>query len=338
MKKMILTMVTMVAVFFSGCAGNGNAETSVNNGSQYSSEDYSVEVPLIEVTSEQRFRMNYEYKDFEFDENGFLIKKTSSGQEMGYITYAYDDGGMLITERRESPGKGYIQHDYSYDERGFITRDDCSSDYSDIDNGKNFIYEYETDDQQRPIKKIEINESSGYTLVYEYVYDDRGNAIEETQTSYKDGIGGAVNNTYTLQNKYDSDGNLVKVNSKDNKTGDGGSSSYNYDAVGSISASTSDGKLAKKDSWKMLKEAFPSPETVCTSIKKDNSEEMLFRLSGNKKEAILNMHLYLAVLEQICGASITDAGSDYEITIGEIRATITLNYIKDNAYYIRIEM
>ena len=255
MKKLLsLALAAALALSLTACGGGGNKSgggsdksSGVNDGSASSSQSDSSsdaagsgsdasepepeKIPVYELVRSKIYSSTYTYSDFVLDENGRVLEKKVSGSEKGTYTYEYDAEGRVIAENFTSISGGYDNYTYTYNEFGLKASEVESS--SGIRDGNTFVYEYEYDEQNRPIKMTCVNTASdNFSMLYTYEYDENGNVAVETQTTYADGLNGPAGNSYKIQHTYDEEGRVVKSVSQ--KAGESSTSTrtYTYDCVG----------------------------------------------------------------------------------------------------------
>ncbi len=257
MKKLLsLALAAALALSLTACGGGGNKSgggsdksSGVNDGSASSSQSDSSsdaagsgsdasepepeEIPVYElvVSKSKENKSTYTYSDFVLDENGRVLEKKVSGSNTGTYTYEYDAEGRVIAKNFTSRSGGYDNYTYTYNEFGLKASEVESS--NDIRDGNTFVYEYEYDEQNRPVKMTWVNTASdNFSMLYTYEYDENGNVAVETQTTYADGLNGPAGNSYKIQHTYDEEGRVVKSVSQ--KAGESSTSTrtYTYDCVG----------------------------------------------------------------------------------------------------------
>ncbi len=197
--------------------------------------------------------------DYEYDDAGNLIKKTSThssidgdevyevattknkyddagnlikvlhydmdGKLTGYKKNKYDDAGNLIKESEYDSEKkltGYRKN--KYDDAGNLVKTAyCDSDGSQMECTKN-----KYDDAGNLIKTSDYDSENNLTRYTKYKYDDTGNLIK---ISYYDS---ESNLTTYRKNKYDDTGNLVKTLEYDSDGNIAHRAVYEYDEAGDL--------------------------------------------------------------------------------------------------------
>ena len=264
MKKLLsLALAAALALSLTACGGGGNKSgggsdksSGVNDGSASSSQSDSSsdaagsgsqgstsappadasepepeEIPVYELVVSKKDKSTYTYSDFVLDENGRVLEKKVSGSNTGTYTYEYDAEGRVIAKNFTSRSGSYDNYTYTYNEFGLKASEVESS--SGIRDGNTFVYEYEYDEQNRPIKMTWVNTASdNYSMLYTYEYDENGNVAVETQTTYADGLNGPAGNSYKIQHTYDEEGRVVKSVSQKAGESSTSTSTYTYDCVG----------------------------------------------------------------------------------------------------------
>ena len=204
MKKLLsLALAAALALSLTACGGGGNKSgggsdksSGVNGGSASSSQSDSSsdaagsgsdasepeKIPVYELVRSKIYSSTYTYSDFVLDENGRVLEKKVSGSEKGTYTYEYDAEGRVIAKNFTSISGGYDNYTYTYNEFGLKASEVESS--NNIRDGNTFVYEYEYDEQNRPVKMTCVNTASdNYSMLYTYEYDENGNVAVETQTT-----------------------------------------------------------------------------------------------------------------------------------------------------------
>lgn len=211
----------------SGSGSQGDASAPPADASEPEPE----EIPVYELVVSKRNKSTYTYSDFVLDENGRVLEKKVSGSDTGTYTYEYDAEGRVIAENFTNRSGSYDNYTYTYNEFGLKASAVESS--SGIRDGNTFVYEYEYDEQNRPIKMTWVNTASdNYSMLYTYEYDENGNVAVETQTTYADGLNGPAGNSYKIQHTYDAEGRVVKSVSQEVGESSTSTSTYTYDCVG----------------------------------------------------------------------------------------------------------
>lgn len=313
MKKLqkIFIFLLTAAMLWSLCAcGNSSPFSEIE-------EEYSIELPLYQLTEYKNLAGTYKYSDFVFDDSGRVSEKKESGSSRGTITYKYDEQGRVLSET-DTNSYGYETTDYTYDEQGEIATVSESSDYS-IRGGNVFQYTYERDDQNRIVKMTTVNTASEdlNTCVYAYEYDDFGNVSKETQTT--------SNSTYILECSYDAQGHRVQERVKNMKKGNTYINTFKYECVDYLTMSPGkNSELAAVSSWKSFEsqEALPVPDSCVTTISQDSDAgDNTYRLPGNKEAAYLEYLKYQTILSDLCGFTL-EPGDDGSMTIQKGEETI----------------
>ena len=214
-----------------GASSGSSSQGSTSTPPAEASEPEPEKIPVYELVESKIYSSTYTYSDFVLDEDGRVLEKKVSGSENGTYTYEYDDEGRVIAENYTSRSGSYDNYTYTYNEFGLKATEVESS--SGIRDGNTFVYDYEYDDQNRPVKMTSVNTAAdNYSMLYTYEYDENGNVAVETQTTYADGLDGPAGNSYEIHHTYDEEGRVVKSVSQ--KVGESSTSTntYTYDCVG----------------------------------------------------------------------------------------------------------
>jgi YD repeat-containing protein len=196
-----------------------------DKGNLIKSSEPSISLPLIYTP--------------EYNEDGSL--KTLDPQELTTHIYQYDENGILVKET--STGDGF-ENIVEYDEKGNTIRIKSKS----LTSEKEHTTEYEYDDNDRQIKSIL---SDGTVTTFEY--DENGNKIKSVSTDGRfdstfeyDENGNMIletSGTTTWAYEYDSKGNKIKytVSDSDEKSGAFTSvTEYAYDEFGNLIKETTE--------------------------------------------------------------------------------------------------
>jgi hypothetical protein len=118
-----------------------------------------------------------EYKfTFEYDEKGNMVEENwyVSGDISNYeykITYEYDEKGNMIESNRWNFNGNLTRTTLKYDEKGNKIEENSHYSYDDTSSDKHTTYQYEYDDKNNWIEKIEFeNEIPLFIVVREYEY------------------------------------------------------------------------------------------------------------------------------------------------------------------------
>ena len=142
----------------------------------------TVEEDIWTVVSEDTVEP-HEYTDIKCDDNGNVISKKD-----GYsveITYLYNDNGLLIKKTSTNVMYGVATNTYEYDENGLVTREVERSEYAKYRDGLVFTFDYKFDNKDRVARMtIHSNVNDGITIC-DYTYDDNDRIISKTETDGK---------------------------------------------------------------------------------------------------------------------------------------------------------
>ncbi|WP_161845018.1 hypothetical protein [Pseudoflavonifractor sp. 524-17] len=233
-----------LAVTLAACGGGGAAPTSVPPTATPTATPTPEptptptpepeKIPVYDVVEKKVYSSTYTYSGFVLDDAGRVVEKKVSGSERGTYTYEYSEEGQVLAENFTSNSGSYDNYTYTYNEFGLKETELEHS--SGIRDGNNYVYEYEYDEQNRPVKMTSVNTNSDdgvyYSMIYTYEYGEDGNVAVETQTSYPDGLEGPAGNTYEIHHTYDEEGRLVKSVSQKKGESSTNTSTYVYDCVG----------------------------------------------------------------------------------------------------------
>lgn len=218
-----------------GASSGGSSQDSAGAPAAGSSEPEPEQIPVYELVESKIYSSTYTYSDFVLDENGRVLEKKVSGSDTGTYTYEYDAEGHVIAENFTARSGSYDNYTYTYNEFGLKASAVESS--SGIRDGNTFVYEYEYDEQNRPVKMTWVNTASdNYSMLYTYEYDENGNVAVETQTTYADGLDGPAGNSYEIHHTYDAEGRVIKSVSQKAGESSTNTSTYTYDCVGYYTA------------------------------------------------------------------------------------------------------
>jgi len=148
----------------------------------YSFDAFScVMIPGQSPESDPRKAKISQYSEFEYDNALRLIKKSNyfinSGhpQLTSYQTYDYENDKIVKVSTLNPQGLLIQYHDYTYDERGNLTKDDNYSNNEGIKLVSTANYEF--DDKNNPYQVFACEGNPG-------LYTNRNNIIKETSISY----------------------------------------------------------------------------------------------------------------------------------------------------------
>lgn len=141
--------------------------------------------------------------NFEFDENGNLIKDTKQdvdGTMLSSHVYEYDASGNCTKKTYVNPdGSMGVSHVYAFDAAGFLVLDTETN----PDGTVNQMVGYQNDAYGNPVSQVQKNTAGDmYEVKNEYEYDSNGNMTK--WTVYR---GGELNGT--TENEYDAKGHLL---------------------------------------------------------------------------------------------------------------------------------
>ena len=186
----------------------------------------------------------YEGREFEYDENGNLIKiyDDSDGMQKPIYEYEYDENGNLkgaversgdrllaeynaqgmIIKETQYYGNGEPEEwrEYEYDGRGNLIRYRCDDAYGDINGDVWDQREYEYDEKGMLTKVIESSnyEEPRITREYEHEYDEQGNPIKVIRYIIRDSSANREPAGW-YECEYDKQGNLIKSKVYNNNDG-----------------------------------------------------------------------------------------------------------------------
>ena len=312
-------LLLAVAMIVSLCACGESSPFSEIEG------NYSIKLPLYEMTAYNVRSFEYEYSDFVFNELGQVTEKKESGDSSGIITYTYDDQGRVLTETDTNRLYGYETTTYTYNEDGTVATLSESSDFS-IRDGNVFAYTYERDDMNRIIRETTVNTTSEdqYQNIRDYEYDEYGNVIRETQTS--------PSSVYVLECEYDSMGHRISEYVTD-PDGEKTVNRYTYECVDYLTMSPqTHSELAAPADWTSFEsqEALPVPSSCVTTI--TDGGENTYRLPGDKESAYLEYLKYQTILTDLCGFELEPDESGGRMTVlkdGETAGVMSIGYDAD---------
>ena len=153
------------------------------NADDYKTEEYLQDIQTNTYNEDGKLLStvdNNHSQEYEYDDNGFLIKETdtrtqSEGEEAQerITTYTNNEKGLAIS--------------------GTVTGSDGTSNM-----------EYTYDDQDRPIKQVSVPvDDPENTTTYEYFYDEQGKQVKNTMSG-KD-------QSSAFEYTYDSEGNMASI-------------------------------------------------------------------------------------------------------------------------------
>jgi hypothetical protein len=163
----------------------------------YSFSPFScVMIPGQSLESDPRKASVSEYSEFEYDELSRLIKKSyyfiNSGniQLTSWQTYDYANEKIARVSTFNPQGRLTQYHDYIYDDKGNIIRDDQYSNNSVLKLTYSTTYEF--DNKNNPYHVFASEGNPG-------IYTNRNNIIKENSVSYN----GTAENLYERLNVYE---------------------------------------------------------------------------------------------------------------------------------------
>ena len=302
MKKRLIPLLILTLLWALCACGSSSPFSGVE-------KNYTIQLPLYQLTQCNNVAGSYEYSDFVFDDKGRVTEKKMSGSDRGTLTYEYDEQGRVISET-DTGSYGYEKTSYTYNEEGLISTASETSDFS-VRDGNVFEYTYERDGQNRVVKMTTVNvtDEDRYTTVYDYEYDDAGNIIRETQTTPL--------STYVLECTYDSQGHRILERVENLKKGSSHTNTYAYEYAEHFSMSPDkNSELAAPESWISFEEneGLPVPDSCVTSITSAGDDSGVYRLPGEKEAAYLEYLKYQTILSDLCGF-VLEWGDDGSIAV-----------------------
>jgi hypothetical protein len=167
-------------------------------------------LPGISTEVDPRKASISEYSVFEYDSALRLTKKSdyfikNGIPELTYLqTYDYENDKIVKTSTFNPQGRLTGYHDYLYDDKGNITRDDLYSNNSVIKLMSTTIYEF--DNKNNPYQVFACEGNPG-------IYTNRNNIIKETSVSYNGIAESSTERLYAYE--YNSLDYPVKINELD---------------------------------------------------------------------------------------------------------------------------
>jgi hypothetical protein len=122
-----------------------------------------------------------QYSEFEYDNALRLTKKSnyfinSGNPELtSYQTFNYENNRIVKTSTFNPQGESIDYHEYKYDERGNVTRDDRYTNNSGMKLTRTMVYEF--DDRNNPYQVLTCEGNPGK-------YTNKNNIIKTTTISY----------------------------------------------------------------------------------------------------------------------------------------------------------
>ena len=169
-----------------------------------------VMIPGASLESDPRKAKISAYSEFEYDNSARLTKKSvyffNSGHAklVSYQTYEYLDDKILKSNTFNPQGQLTEYHDYKYDDRGNVTKDDQFQNNSGLKLVNSVTYEF--DNKNNPYMVFASEGNPG-------IYTNKNNIIKETSVSYN---GTAVyRNEKLIVYEYNSLDYPVKINGLD---------------------------------------------------------------------------------------------------------------------------
>jgi len=130
---------------------------------------------FVYLEGRMRFRQVYEtFLDYEYDENGNIIRTTSSDGSV--YSFSYDDHGNMTNQSLSDLGD--YTRVFEYDDQGRVVYYGSSSDFSSIENW----VEYDANGNAVVSKVIETVDGVTSEKETHFTYDDRGNILYSTTT------------------------------------------------------------------------------------------------------------------------------------------------------------
>ena len=130
---------------------------------------------FVYLEGRMRFRQVYEtYMDYEYDENGNIIRTTTSDGTV--YSFGYDEHGNMTTQSLSDLGD--YDSVFEYDDQGRVVYYASSSDYSSIENR----VEYDANGNAVVSKVVEVIDGVKTEKETHLTYDEKGNILYSTTT------------------------------------------------------------------------------------------------------------------------------------------------------------
>ena len=220
MKKWIplFALLLISAVLFAACGGS---DPSIPDASSIAASQGE---PIWALVEEQGPLGTYTYTDYKLDRNGNVLSYSygENGSPTHKVTQTFFENGLLESKLDES-SYGYDLLYCTYDEKGVLIEEEWESDFS-VQNGKDFVYTYEYDENGRAISRHSEAQHAEYVMDETYEYNAKGQLIKRTEKS--------ETSAYEITLTYDENGNLAREQSVNLDTGSVNDTYYTCEIIG----------------------------------------------------------------------------------------------------------
>lgn len=231
--SIILGFVLLLSLMW-GCAKTAGPDSSTSDETQAPAEDSSY--PVYALKQYTNLLGRYDLDDYELNDAGqitaYKVYEVKSGKRSASptsVVITYDNAGNPVKVRYESYS-GYEELMRTFDDKGNVTRETWSSDYSLID-GRDFVYTYIFDSDGRISEETATSADASNYIVRTYNYAKDGTVLSYTEKNYEPD--GSLHSDWLIEVECDGNGNITKQNVIDNEDPSGGwINTFEYDEIG----------------------------------------------------------------------------------------------------------